>query len=200
MFFFVSSNIISPQVTTINLKDVSCDFDPKCSACAKLITLKELQRLHVKPRCNTSKQSQQEKESDAEKSPNRDEKKTIEKQPRQKPKLVGVTKPKDRSKLSPNISLKKNLTNRSCQCIVDYQPNEIPLTLRPTQSMLEKNVQDVVLEEMDPKPHVEEQSVTNIGIHQNTKTNSKQTLKSQNRSNSSYNSFLSMDHEPMDYN
>lgn len=182
------------------MKDVSCDFDLNCSACAKLITLKELQRLNVKPRCKSTKQSQQEKEIDTEMSPKSDEKKIVEKQSRHKHKLIGVKKPKDRSKLQPNISLKKNFTNRSCQCIIDYKHNEICLTVRSTKSAQEKNVQDIVFEEIKSKPDDEGQPGINTGVHQNIKTNSKQTVESQNRSNSSYNSFLSLDHEPMDYN
>lgn len=171
------------------MKDINSDFDPKCSACAKLITLKELQRLNVKPRCKSSKHDQQEKESDAEKSSIHDEKKIIERQSRHRHKLAGVKKLKDRSKLQPNINIKKLLTNRSCQCVIDYKCNEIPI-LRTTKSSPDKTVQDTVFEEVESKPLVE----------QDTKTKSKTTLKSQNRSNSSYNSFLSLDHEPMDYN
>lgn len=182
------------------MKDVNCDFDPKCSACAKLITLKELQRLNVKPRCKPSKHAPKEKEAEGEKSPARDEKKSLEKQSRHRHKLTGVKKPKERSIMQQNLCIRKNLTNRSCQCVIDYKHNEVCPALRTTKSSHDKNVQDVVFEEIDPKPLHEQQSGIDTEVHPDHKTNSKQTLKSRNRSNSSYNSFLSMDHEPMDYN
>lgn len=177
------------------MKDLGNDFDPNCSACAKLITLKELQKLDVKPRCIRSKQAQIEKKSDAVRTPVTEDKKYIERQSRHRQKLGGITK-KERPKLMLSI---KNLINRSCQCVIEHKYNEINPKLRTTKSSLEKNMQNTVSEEIDSKPHDEKQSIADHDTNQPTKTKSKQTLKSQNRSNSSYNSYLSMDHEPMDY-
>lgn len=177
------------------MKDFGSDFDPNCSACAKLVTLKELQKLNVKPRCNRTKQAQIEKKSDAVKSPAVEDKKSLERQSRHRQKLGGIKK-MERPKLMSSI---KKLTNRSCQCFIEYKHNEMNPTLRSTKSSLEKNIENIIFEEMDSKSHDEKQSIADPGTNQSTKTKSKQTLKSQNRSNSSYNSYLSMDHEPMDY-
>lgn len=184
------------QITTIRLQDISSDFRTNCSACTKLITLNELQKLNVKPRCLSKKPGLQ--EGDAAKTPpDNEDKRPLKKQSRHsdRQKLKGIKKMKERSKLALNI---KKIANRSCQCVIDDKHNETPATLRAIKSSLGTNVQNVVCEEMDSKPHNEEQPATKTSIQQNSKKNSKQDLKSRNPSNSSYNSYLSMDHEPMD--
>lgn len=154
----------------------------------------------MKPRCKPSKHDPNQIKSEPEKPPVHDEKKTLERQSRDKHKLTGIKKAKERSILQQNLNIKKRLTNRSCQCIIDYKQNEICPSLRITKSTQDKQVQDAVFEEKDTKPGDEQQSGIHTDVHQDKNSNSKQTLKSKNRSNSSYNSFLSMDHEPMDHN
>ncbi|XP_026317602.1 uncharacterized protein LOC113228487 [Hyposmocoma kahamanoa] len=184
-------------ITTISLKDVCSDFHSNCSACAKLVALRELQRLNMKRRCPSRKLVQLDKEGDAANSPVNKSKNSIEKPSLHRRKLSGIKKISGRSKLLLNV---KRISNRSCQCVIEHKHNETSTTLRATKSSQRKTVEDVAFEETDPERHGEEQSVTNTSIQQIAKVNSKQNLKSRNPSNSTYNSYLSIDHEPMDYN
>lgn len=194
---FVSCNMICSQITTISLKDVCSDFHSNCGACAKLVALRELQRLNMKRRCPSKKLVQVDNEGDAVNPPVNKSKKSIEKPSLHRRKLSGIKKISGRSKLLLNVN---KISNRSCQCVTEHKHNATITTLRDTKSSQRKTVQDVASQETDSERHGEEQSVTNTSKQEIAKENSKQNLKSRNSSNSTYNSYLSIDHEPMDYN